>query len=95
MLRRIIGWICYSDDTWEERGRRMADKLRSCLEKYPIQDWSERINERKARVIEGINELPFWTKAAIEWDPRECDNLNVSNSSRKCGHPCERWSDGI
>ncbi len=28
MLKRIIGWICYSEDTWEDRGRRMAEKMR-------------------------------------------------------------------
>ena len=69
--------------------------MRRRLEKYRIKDWSETINERKAKVIEGIVDLPFWTKSAIEWDPRECDILNGSMASRNRGHPCQRWSDGI
>ena len=36
MLRRIIGWVCYNDDTWEDRGRRMAEKLRTCLLLHPM-----------------------------------------------------------
>ena len=36
MLRRMVGWVNYADDTWEESGRRMAERLRQCLASRPI-----------------------------------------------------------
>ena len=36
MLRCMIGWVTHPDDTWEEAGRRMARRLSSALELFPI-----------------------------------------------------------
>ena len=95
MLRRIIGWVCYNDDTWEERGRRMAEKLRCCLLLYPVKTWSVTVNERKVKVVESLNELPFWSKASINWNPPDCVIYNLSGACRPRGHPCQRWYDNI
>ena len=95
MLRRIIGWICYDDDTWEERGRRMAEKLRCCPLLYPVQVWSVTVNERKVKVVESLDELPFWSKASIYWNPHDCVMHNLSVACRPRGRPCQRWCDNI
>ena len=93
MLRRIIGWVCYNDDTWEERGRQMAGKLQRCLVIYPVKTWSEAVNARKVKVFECIDELPFWTRASIKWSPFDCTNLNLEVPYRAVGRPYQRWDD--
>ena len=96
MLRRMIGWVCYNgDDSWEERGRRMAEKLRSCLLLYPVKTWSIIMNERKVKVVESIHELPFWSKASINWNPYDCVRYNLDVAYRVRGRPCRRWCGNI
>ena len=95
MLRRIVGWVCYSDDSWGDNGRRMANRLRRCLELHPLKDWSEMINERKAKMIENESEWPYWTKSAVKWSPVECARLNFHFPYRVVGHPHQRWNDNI
>ena len=92
----MIGWVCYNgDDSWEERGRRMAEKLRSCLLLYPVKIWSIVVNERKVKVVESIHELPFWSEASINWNPYDCVRYNLNVAYRVCGRPCQRWCDNI
>ena len=95
MLRRIVGWVSYADDSWEERGRRMAERLRRCLVLHPVKDWSERINERKVKMIESQHDWPYWTKAVVQWSPFECVDLNYCAAHRFRGHPHQRWDDNI
>ena len=95
MLRRIVGWVSYSNDSWEEHGRRMAQRLRRCLELYPVGDWSERVHERKLLMIEKQHEWPYWTKAVVQWSPFECVDLNYHVAYRSPGHPHQRWDDSI
>ena len=41
MLRKMIGWVSSTEDDWETIGHKMKERLRRCLELYPIADWSE------------------------------------------------------
>ena len=50
MLRRLVGWVCTNDDTWEERGRRMKNRMSSCLSRYHINEWSEAFMTVKSNV---------------------------------------------
>ena len=59
MLRRIVGWVSYADDSWEERGRRMAERLCRCLDLHPVEDWSERVTQRKMKMIESQHDWPY------------------------------------
>ena len=86
MLRRIVGWVSYADDSWEERGRRMAERLRRCLVLHPVKDWSERINERKVKMIESQHDWPYWTWHSYAWHPL---------IKRLPGRPAVRWHDGV
>ena len=40
MLRRMVGWVIFDDDIWENFGRRMKARFKRGLMKYPILDWS-------------------------------------------------------
>ena len=42
MMRRMVGWVLFSDDTWETAGRRMKDRLLTATTMHPIKAWSER-----------------------------------------------------
>ena len=37
MLRRMVGWMCYGGDSWEERGRRMKRRLEVALTRFPLE----------------------------------------------------------
>ena len=93
MLRKMVGWICYAEDTWEDRGKRMSERLQRCLKLYPLKDWSEIVNERKAKMIERKHEWPYWTKVAVDWSPCECIDFNQNDAYRVRGHPHQRWDD--
>ena len=95
MLRRIVGWVCYAEDSWEDSGRRMATRLRRCRELHPLEDWSTLVHKRKIKMIESRSEWPYWTEAAVMWSPFECASLNFNVPYRCAGHPHQRWDDGL
>ena len=85
MLRRMVGWVCYDDESWEERGRRMKKRLESALELRPVMDWSKRLAIRTDKMIRSIEAAPHWTRLAYQWDPRTCSNLNEHDARRPRG----------
>ena len=87
--------MCRADDTWEQRGRKMKQKMSSCLSRHPINEWSESIYERKAKCLNDVEGLPFWTRSALNWDPAVCAHANFCNAFRLRGHPLTRWYDDI
>ena len=52
MMRKLVGRICYAEDSWEDRGRRMSERLARCLSLHPLKNWSVLINERETKLIE-------------------------------------------
>ena len=90
MLRRMLGWVCYSTDTFEERGRRMQQRLERALRASPVSDWSSQIL-KKEQMRNNIEQTPLWTKLACNWCPKICANLNANIPSRKVGRPATRW----
>ena len=95
MLRKMVGWVCTSEDTWEERGHKMKTRMSSCLSRYPMNEWSEDVHSRKLKCLSSIETLPFWTRSILNWDPVACASANFSHAFRLRGHPLTRWSDGI
>ena len=78
-------------ESWEEIGHRMKHRLQRALDVHPIPDWSDTINMRKSKIVSSMNELPFWTKSACEWDPIECSSAIFYIASRFRGRPFTRW----
>ena len=95
MLRRLVGWVCTNDDTWEERGRRMKNRMSNCLSRYFINEWSEGIHIRKVKCLSDIGSLPFWTRSALNWDPVVCKSAIFCDAFRVRGRPLTRWYDNI
>ena len=95
MLRRIIGWVCITDEAWDVIGKRMKMRLQRCLEKHPIADWSESILKRKEKILSKMNELPFWTRSSLNWDVVECSSANFHFAFRSRGRPLTRWHDRV
>ena len=91
MLRRIVGWISYAEDTWEERGSKMKARLNRCLALYPVQVWSEAIQVRKKRLYESWDGWPALTKSACSWHPIDCSPYQLFNAYRAPGRPATRW----
>ena len=90
MLRRILGWVCYDHDTWQERGHRMKTRMARALELQPVQVWSEQLMKTKEKFVAAIGAAPLWTKLAYEWDPVACATLNGMSARRRRGRPRTR-----
>ena len=91
MLRRMVGWVCYEEDSWEERGRRMKVRLQSALNQYAVQSWSELWERRRQSLKSSMPCAPYWTKAAYQWNPTACAGANFSSPRRNVGRPRARW----
>ena len=90
MLRRMVGWVCYDNESWEERGRRMRKRLTTALELRPVMDWSEQLANRREKMLSTMDEASHWTKLAYKWEPRLCSNLNKHDARRLRGRPRTR-----
>ena len=93
MLRRMVGWICCSEDSWEDRGRRMKRRLERAMALHPVQPWSLNVQEAKQKLKDQKLHLPKWCRLALEWEPLACANLNRTKPYRRVGRPMTRWSD--
>ncbi|CAK0838458.1 unnamed protein product, partial [Prorocentrum cordatum] len=76
LLRRMVGWISHSDDTWEDRGRRMELRLNAALNSYILHNWSHEIRDRKVHLIGQEHVWPALAHHAAEWLPLVCSDLN-------------------
>ena len=52
MLRRMVGWVTFQQDTWHDIGLRMQRRLQQGLARYPVASWSDEIRKRKATLFE-------------------------------------------
>ena len=85
MMRRIVGWVRFDDESWETTGRRMKHKLEAALARRPVLPWSEVRDRNRARLQSRISEGhgPKWTILTQNWQPK---------STRPRGRPAQRWS---
>ena len=95
MLRRIIGWINFSDESWEQRGRRMKTRLANALELHPVSKWSQSVRERKRKILATKSSLPQIVQKALDWDPKACAFLNLQTPFRCAGRPRTRWYENV
>ena len=87
MLRRLVGWVCYDTDTWEDKGRRMKLRMEKAMQLYPLEAWSAKLQGQKESFIEQMQDMPHWTRLAYEWDPVACNRVNNMKAYRKRGRP--------
>ena len=95
MIRKMIGWVSSTGDSWEIIGHQMKVKLGRCLELYPMDDWSDTVRIREEKIMSSMNEMPFWTRSTYEWDPVECSSANLHFAFRTVGRPFTRWNDSL
>ena len=97
MLRKMVGWVFDSEDTWEDAGRRMKLRLQTALNLHPIDDWSAVINKRKQALLHRImsDGAPRLPKLAFERSPVACSNQNNNQPCHQRGHPRRRWHDHL
>ena len=97
MLRRVVGWVHQSGDTWETSGRRMKNRLDHALSLVPLDTWSCLLLRRKQHVMSRLQSaaaLPL-ARLATRWNPVACARRNECTPHRKPGHPRRRWHDGL
>ena len=95
MLRRMIGWVCISEESFAERGHRMKEQMRKIQEKHSMESWSSLIHTRKAKLNDRLHECPYWCKQIVERHPYLNRHLNFSQPRRVVGHPLNRWDDDL
>ena len=88
MLRRMIGWVCISEESFAERGHRMKEQMRKIQEKHSMESWSSLLNDR-------LHECPYWCKQTMKWHSYFNRHLNFSQPRRVVGHPLKRWDDDL
>ena len=91
MLRRLVGWVSNTGDSWDVIGHRMKHRLQKRLEYHPIANWSETIHSRKVNLASGMSEAPYWTLTSFAWDPIACSSANFNFARRFRGRPATRW----
>ena len=47
MLRNIVGWVRWPDESWRDTMVRMKARVEKALELYPVQTWSSEALNRK------------------------------------------------
>ena len=102
MLRHIVGWVPFLSDSesWEDRGRRMKQKMRNILDRYPVKVWSTLINERKLHLRQRLADpaAPTLLKRVLSWHPPDClvydTETGKLHTAKQCvGHPRTTWND--
>ena len=96
-MRNIVGWAHVEDDSWEDAGRRMKERLENALRQHPIASWSDTTWKRKRKLQCRVtsSDAPKVTKMAFEWSPPSCAARNGTRPGRHRGHPRQRWHDGL
>ena len=94
MLRKIVGWICYDDETWEAAGQRMKARLEAALQRRPVRAWSEVRHIARRRLLDNLamGHAPIVAQLACKWSPRDTfDHLRHGIAHRRPGRPSQRW----
>ena len=86
MLRRIVGYVRQENESWEETGRRMKQRLANALAQYPVNDWSTERDVQRDRLCSKMNGAAPSSLAALS-------NSWLPCSSRPRGRPRQRWTD--
>ena len=98
MLRKIVGWVRYSEEDWETTMRRMKCRVRSGLDQYNVAIWSERCSGMRKKYLARLQELPCsrWEVLATKWFLAEvADPFQEFHAHRLRGRPVLRWNDGM
>ena len=95
MLRKLVGWQHNSEDSWEESGSRMKQRMESALALFPVATWSHTVSTQKADLTSRLgSSAPVLTKLAHGWSPIACQHLNGHTAARGRGRPRHRWQAG-
>ena len=86
MLRKIVGWVRWDDESWSETGHRMKAKLTEALRQHPVKNWSDVRNQQRTGLLHRIEHgfCPSMLCAVHSWQP---------STSRSRGRPKQRWTD--
>ena len=86
MLRKMVGWVRFDGESWEEVGHRMKARLAAAMEKSQVQSWSNLRNSQKDKMTQRLRhgDGPSLACLAHAWMPE---------STRPRGRPRQRWSD--
>ena len=71
MLRKMVGWVRYDDESWENTGHRMKHRLEVALGLFPLSAWSQVREEALARLLDSAasGAAPRIVAHAISWQP--------------------------
>ena len=87
MMRKIVGWQRFNDETWETTGRRMKERLNTALERQPVKPWSQARRELCDNLLAKLQSpnANGLLKRVFKW------SLAPPGAKRFQGHPFQRW----
>ena len=94
MLRLMVGYVKFTDDSWADMHRRMSGKISEALEKYPIGIWKDELSKRKQKLIGKIESgsASELVQSIYLWDPASVVDEKLSKRPRRCrGRPPTSW----
>ena len=86
MLRKIVGWVRWDEESWHEIGHRMKKRLERAMELYPMETWGEARDKHREHLIFKMDTgcCPHLLLATRSWN---------ASSRRPRGRPRQRWTD--
>ena len=87
MIRRMVGWVRFDDESWEVTGQRMKARLESALHRFPVRPWSVARAAQRDQIVHKLQSglAPRVAQMAYQWSPAD------AALQRGPGRPRQRW----
>ena len=97
MLRKIIGWVIITTDSYEQNGHRMKERMERALLIFPLKPWSAELQKGKQALMARIQsqETSPSVRKIWDWKPLQCSARNAQAPFRGVGRPRVRWNDPL
>ena len=94
MLRKIVGWIRFDDESWETTGQRMKARLKAALQRRTARAWSSVRQIGRQRLLHSVEtgSAPVVAQLPYRWTPSEAHG---AGRHRQRGRLRQRWRDGL
>ena len=87
MMRRIVEWVRFDDESWELTWQRMKTRLESAMLRFPVRPWSVVRSAQRDHIIHNLQcgLAPRVAQMAYQWSPSD------AALQRGRGRPRQRW----
>ena len=98
MLRLMVGYTKFAEDSWEDMYRRLKGKITHAMTAHNIFDWGGELIKRKSEFLKQLIEgrRSGLVHAVHMWSPKlAADPKLLKTLARSRGRPRTRWSQYV